>query len=488
MASKPAARLIAIMATLMFLITSVVGAAGEYRMLWVDIFNAGFRTPQEIDTMLQYARAANYNAVVVEARKACDAFYNSSIEPKNKAIAPDFDPLAYLIQQAHDTSGGKQRIEVHPWLVAYRARIPGDNMWQDPRHVFHAHPEWLSSKYNGGKEGSGENKGRFYLDPGVPAVIDYTLTVVRDILSKYDVDGIMFDYIRYPEAEGAGNQWGYNPTAIARFNKLYGRTGKPAPNDPQFDEFRRMQVSQLVRKVYAHVRAWRPNVKVGAATIAWGTVSKGFAQADAYKTIFQDWQGLAQEGSLDILSPMNYKREHVSSQAADHRVWAQYLGALAQQTGRFGVNMVDGEKLNDMNGIVAQVSATRNLPGISGIGSYSYAETRSERTSVPDALFFRTMRDKFYRSPTAVPEARWLTRPTEGMVKGVVTRGGRVWDGALVKIGDRSAITDGTGFYAIARLAPGQLPLSVSDGKNVFSQTTVDVKAGGVTEAPVTVK
>lgn len=465
----------------------VHAAAGspEYRMLWVDIFHAGFRTAGEIDAMLDTARLGNYNAVVVEARKACDAFYNSKIEPKNQAIASGFDPLRYLIDRAH--APGAQRIEVHAWLVTYRARMPNDDTWRNPRHVFQRHPEWLSQKSDGKKEGSGDQTGRYYLDPGVPQVIDYTLEVVRDLLTNYDVDGIMFDYIRYPEPEGGANKWGYNPIAIERFNRLYGRSGKPDPGDPQFAEFRRAQVTHLVRKIYAHLRAWRPKVKVGAATIAWGSIDRGFERSDAYTTIFQDWPRIAQLGYVDIISPMNYKRERIAAQAADHRKWARFIGALGQNSGRFAVNMVDGETLNDLSGIVAQVSATRDMPGIAGIGSYSYAETRRERTKVPDIEFFQTMRSKFFSSPAPVPEATWLTRPAHGLIKGIVTQDRRPADGARVTVGSQSTQCDGTGFYAFTRVAPGTHTVQVDTGSGKGS-IEVTVRAGQVAEAPVAVK
>lgn len=472
----------------------VLGLAGqahardEYRMLWVDIFHEGFRTPQEIDTMLQVARAANYNAIIVQTRKACDAYYNSGVEPKNSAIDKGFDPLAYTIRRAHECRRGERPIEVHAWMVAYRCRIPGDDMWRNPRHVFQRHPEWLSQKFDGSKESRGENAGRYYLDPGVPQVIDYNLEVVRDLLSRYEVDGICYDYIRYPECEGKANQWGYNPIAIARFNALYGRSGKPAPDDPDWCEFRRQQVSDLIRKVYAHVRKWRPAVKVSAAAIAWGSISKGYEYTDAYSTIFQDWAGMARSGFLDIMIPMNYKRENVAEQAADHRRWAQFLGYWAQQTGRFGVNTVDGEDLNDLNGIVSQMSATRKMQGMSGLATYCYAQTRRESKSIPDATFFDTIRRKFYDSPACVPEATWITRPREGMVKGIVTRGGRPWDNAVVRIGNRETRTDGTGFYAIARMRPGSCNVAVMSGEQAVTACSVEVCAGQVAELPIAVR
>lgn len=479
-----ARRVRAVLLILSALLLPAVHAAPEYRALWVDVFHPGLRSQAEADAMLATARQANYNAVFIQVRKSCDAYYNSGIEPKNPSVKGDFDPLAYILQQAH---GSSPRLEVHAWLVAYRARIPYDNLWQNPRHVFSRHPEWLSVRSNGSKADGGENSGRYYLDPGVPQVVDYNLTVVRDILSRYNVDGIHFDYIRYPESSGAGNVWGYNPIALERFNRLYDRTGKPAADDPEFNEFRRRQIYDQVRKVYAHVRAWRPRVKVSAATIAWGDVDKGFERTDAYGKIMQDWQAMAIDGWLDLMMPMNYKREHIPAQARAHRNWAAFLGQLALQSGRFGLNGVDGEELNGLESILAQIQATRSLPGIAGIASYCYAQPRagSAKRPTPDLEFFKAIREKVFPSVSAVPEATWLTRPRDGYIKGVVTRGGKPVDGAIVRLGARTTHTDGTGFYAFARVAPGTQVVRAEDGKGLIGTRETSVQAGGVAEAPI---
>jgi uncharacterized lipoprotein YddW (UPF0748 family) len=462
-------------------------ASTEYRALWVDVFHPGLRSKAEADAMIATARRGGYNAIIVQVRKACDAFYNSSVEPKNSSVEQGFDPLGYIIQQAHSGGTGQQRLEVDAWVVTYRVRMPGETSWQNPNHVFHRHPEWLMENDRGHKEGSGENSGKYYLDPGVPQVIDYNLNMVRDMLSHYDVDGIVFDYIRYPESSSSGNEWGYNPVSIARFNHLYGRTGKPARDDPQFNDFRREQVYDQVRKVYAHVRAWRPRVKIGAATIAWGNYNGNFENTDAYGSIMQDWPRMANDGFLDLILPMNYKREQVPDQARAHREWAQFLAQVAQQSGRFGVNIVDGEELNTLDGILAQARDTRNIPGLAGIATYCYAEPRKGAGSrpTPDLPFFDAIRSNLFPGLASIPDATWLSHPTQGLVKGIVTRNGKPADGAIVRLGRQSTRTDGTGFYAFAHVLPGEQEIQASDGTGVIGTAHSNVQPGGVAEAPI---
>jgi len=469
-------------------VSSANAASAEYRALWVDVFHDGLRSPQEVDTMLASARRANLNAVFVQVRKACDAYYDSKVEPKNPAVKSGFDPLAYLLRQARNPALG-HRIEVHAWLVTYRAKMPGDELWKSSAHVVQRHPEWLSRTVDGKLEDSfPDNRGRQMLDPGVPEVIDYNLEVVRDILSRYDVDGIHFDYFRYPDSNTPGNVWGYNPVAVERFNKLYGRKGKPAPADPQWGEFRRQQVEFMARKVYAHVRAWRPQVKVSAALIVYGSPSDSFERTDPYKQVFQDWPRIAAGGWLDILMPMNYKRESVPAQAKWHRDWARFLGQTAQSTGRFALNGVDGEQLNTLDGILAQSRDTRRMPGITGIAHYCYAETRKGSGAVPDTAFFDALKKNLYPGLAQPPDMPWLTRPREGIVKGIATSNGKRLDGARVRVGQQTVMTDGTGFFAAARISPGPTAVTLLDGDgNATGRVEVMVKAGGVAEATLNV-
>lgn len=455
-------------------------ALAEYRVLWVDVFHSGLRSRAEADVMLKTARDAGYNAICIQVRKAADAYYDSQVEPKNRAVEAGFDPLAYIIAQAH---GQQPRLEVYAWLVTYRVRIGSDPTYKDPNHIYQKHTDWLSETRSGNKTAASNIQ---FFDPGVPGVIDHNLIVVRDILSRYEVDGIVFDYIRYPESEGGPSQWGYNPIAIRRFNELYGRTGKPDANDPQFAEFRRRQIYDHMRKIYAHVRAWRPRVKIGAATITWGPFGGDFRKTSSYTHIFQDWETMVMDGWLDMNLPMNYKREHNAAQAKAHRDWASFLAQVSQRGNRHGINIVDGEELNSLAGILAQVRDTRTLPGMAGISTYAYSQPRAGSKNIPDAEFFRSIKKELFSTPATIPTAPWLTQQAQhGWVKGVVSRGGKPVDGATVWLGTRSTHTDGTGFYAFANVPPGNYEMAAEDKQGVIGKTATTIQAGRVAEAPI---
>jgi len=229
----------------------------EYQAMWIDAWDAGFLNEVQTDTMIQVARDNNVNAIFVEIRKTGDAYYISDFIPRATNIAGNYpDPLGDMIAKCHDTSDGRQYIEVHAWIVPYRAwsasSAPPD--W----NILHLHPEWITYDENG-------NEGLGVLDPGVPDVLDHLIQVITELVEDYDVDGIHYDYFRYPEG---GNHLGYNPVSINRFNARYGRSGKPGISDPDWCEFRRGQIEARYRP-----RGTEVSLRTGSATPRNGAIS-----------------------------------------------------------------------------------------------------------------------------------------------------------------------------------------------------------------------
>jgi uncharacterized lipoprotein YddW (UPF0748 family) len=230
----------------------------EYRAFWVDAWGAGFRSSLEVNTLTNDLRKGKFNTVFPQVRRRGDAFYNSNLEPKNSSVSPgSFDPLADLIAKCGNTNFGP-KIEVHAWIVTY-------HIWQGTNqppanHPLLLHTNWLLQDVNGNTLVGNE----YTFDPGHPDVQRHTFNVAMDIITNYNVDGLNFDYIRYSDE----NQ-GYNPVAVARFNQRYGRTGQPAGSDADWKQFRRDQVTGLLRKVYLNAIAVKPNIKISADTITW---------------------------------------------------------------------------------------------------------------------------------------------------------------------------------------------------------------------------
>jgi uncharacterized lipoprotein YddW (UPF0748 family) len=369
------------------------GPPPEFRGLWVDAYRDGFKTPEQVDRLLVDARRANVNALLVQVRRRGDSFYARSLEPRTEdpGLAPGFDPLAYLIDKAHNS---EPRIEVQAWVVAMTIWGSKDRPPVDPSHAFNQHGlgatgpnDWLTHREDGTSWSNG-----YFLDAGHPDAARYTTDVLLNMIREYDLDGLHLDYIRYPE-RADGLSWGYNDTSIARFNAQNGRTGRPAGNDPLWNQWRRDQVTNLVRGIYQGALAIKPQVKISAAVIPWGDgprTDADWQKTAAYSSVFQDWRAWLEEGILDQAMPMNYFRETTGNQAAwfdhwvawerDHAYGRQIIPAVA---------LYMNEPADSINQIRRALAASPNGNKVAGVALYSYGATRAgtpEDSSTPASL------------------------------------------------------------------------------------------------------
>ena len=442
-----------------------------YQGMWVYSWGTGFLSPSQTDQMIATARANNVNCIFPEVRKVGDAYYDSATEPRASNIDSSYsdpdDPLQDIIDKAHDTSGGKQYIEVHAWIVPYR--VWKDSLGSPPaNHVLSEHPEWEGQTESGASPDG-------YLDPGVPEVTDYLVDVAAEIVENYDVDGIHWDYFRYP-----GSDWGYNPTSVARFNALYGKSGPPSSSDPDFCDFRRDQIRHMGRKVYAAIKNIDWNCKVSAATIQWGGFGGDFTATSPYNSIFQDWPRCMEEGVLDMNVLMNYKREHNTSQASDYRDWATFLAE--SKDGRHAVNG-PGVYMNSIHNSVTQSYYGIDVDDMDGTNFYVYHLTNKDGDSADD--FWHTMRNTVYSERKDTPTASWLETPTHGILRGTVYDGSGPIDGATVTLSNGvtgSCKTDGTGFYAFLEVPVGTtFTVTASAPGWPDRSKNFDITAGSVT-------
>jgi uncharacterized lipoprotein YddW (UPF0748 family) len=320
----------------------------------------------------------------------------------------------------------------------------------NPGHVYNLHGAgrtgtdyWLS-RTDAGLESSADG---IFLDPGNPAAADYVARLYIDLVKNYDVDGIHFDFIRY-----AGQEWGFNPTSIDRFNFINKRTGVPAKNDPQWMEWRREQVTAIVRRVYLSVAAINPRVKVSSATIAFGNgpvAESDWLQTSAYSSVFQDWRAWTQEGILDFPVVMNYDRETDANQRVWFDRWIEW-----DKNHRYNRQIVIGQGafLNGAENSIAQ--ARRALApssagnSVDGIAFFSYWTTNSGSSSNSEfysALSTPSASDQnpIFISSMSTPQMKWKTNPERGLLFGrIIYPNGDPVDAAKVFLAGR------VGFYS----------------------------------------
>ena len=454
-------------------------AVPELRAFWADTWHAAMRTPAEVDAMLRAARTAKANALFVEVRKRGDAYYISHYEPTAGDVASGFDPLAYLIQRAHNET---PRMEVHAWLVmlpVWNSTTPPAN----PAHPLNRFPQWLTLN-DSGANFDGSN---YSFDPGNPEAADFMYRVALDVLRHYDVDGIHFDYIRF-----AGNRWGYNPVSVSRFNAAYGRTGQPAYNDSVWSQWRRDQVTQLVRRIYASAVALKPWCKVTAATITWGngpTSESAWFSTSAYSAVFQDWRAWTEEGILDIAIPMCYYNHANSTYRTYFNNWITWT-----KNHRYNRSIAIGlgAYLNTLSNTLTQIDLARAPTAQGGYSDgvvfYSYAAPNVDSSG--NIQWFNpaayTTFGNYFGQWEPVPELPWKTTPTTGIVTGVALRGSNLQplDRATVSLFrsgfSRSMFADGNGAFAFIDVPPGTYTLRVSASGLPAVNRTVTVSAGGV--------
>ena len=485
----------------------------ELRGFWADGFNEGYKTPQQIDTLLQRLHDAHCNAVFAQMRKGGDAYYASHYEPWATDDNQHFDALACLIDRAHRM---QPRIAVHAWIntcaVGQGVKHPG-------YHVAQIHPEWLSVNSRGNADDGEVRK----VDLGDPDAADWTFRLYLDVVRHYDVDGIHFDFVRY-----GSPGFGYNPVSVNRFLrqlptgyriKPYKRGGilqyiapaengganvvLPAPDDTAWKQWRRDQVTNFVRKVYAFASRIKPRVVVSAATIAWGNGPHNEAEWErksaAMNRVFQDWRGWQQEGILDLACPMTY---FAGRRGLEYeRTW--YTWISGHQYGRASAIAVGNWQLSIPQAL-AQMRVARS-PAANGrrpygVMLYSYAGTGTGPKPGKRGLQELEQQPEFYAmlgqpSPYAaappfardvpLPSMAWKEHPTRGIVKGFVrTDAMTPLDGASVTLepqrrgeaqsggqgaGQARSIAkryarrvDGTGFYAFVDVPPGVYTARVS--------------------------
>lgn len=222
---------------------------------------------------------ANFNTIFFQVRGRGDAMYRSSYEPWSQSLTgtlgrdPGWDPLEELITSAHSRG-----IEVHAWFNVFLVRSGGKPPETTPRHVLLVHPDWAHLVDRD-----------WWLDPGIPSVRKYTLRVAMDIVRRYDIDGIHFDYMRY-----SGRS--YPDEAIY---KLYG--GGMARAD-----WRRENITMFVREFYDSATIAKPRLKVGSAPVGTYNGDVSGAGWKAYDDVYQDARLWLREGKQDYLAPQVY--------------------------------------------------------------------------------------------------------------------------------------------------------------------------------------
>ena len=506
-------------------ITSVNGQVrSEYRAFWVDTFNTSLNNHTDVLNVVNNAKAAKANAIFVQVRRRGDSWYLNSLEPLGDRvpIQPGFDPLQDIINVAHS-----EGIEVHAFVImsAIWGRAPNLFPPESPNHVFNQHGgydaatntiipgpnNWLTRTllpdttpgstaiaFQGHRFGAD-----FWLDFGHPDAATHTVNVLNHLVLNYDIDGLHLDRIRYPEigitgqTPSTGTNIGYNTTSVERFQRHFNipvGSAPPAPNDSRWNQWRRDQVTNIVRRVYLNALAIKPNLKISAALIAFGGIGStesAWNSAEAFWRVYQDWRAWTQEGIIDIAMPMVYKAEHTATVRPQFDQWDAWLrGHLFNRAGVMGqgsfVNAIEGSLRqtrrtltpasgsNNLSGVIFFSMATSNIavannPFAIPAGAtparpfLEFASGLTTGKSVDGAVSYEPDGlTPIFNDPATIPTFSWKVAPTLGHVNGEARQtNGAAFDTVPVTIENletnatKVTATDGGGFFGAVDLAPG---------------------------------
>ena len=279
-----------------YLFSTVASPKYEYRAVWVTVIenldwprtpardSEGFeRQKAELVAMLDSLKAMHVNTVLLQTRVRGDVIYPSAIEPFSYLFtgktdkSPDYDPLAFAIEECH-----KRGIQLHAWIVTLP--LGKDNhVYRQGRHSLQKRKRELCTHY----------KDQWYMEPGNPATADYIVELVKEVVSNYDIDGLHLDYVRYPD-----RTVGYPDAA------LYRKYGKGL----SLADWRRNNITAIVHAVYRCVKDMKPWVRVSCAPLGKSEDLTRYSSLgwNAYGAVFQDAQGWMRDGIMDILFPMLY--------------------------------------------------------------------------------------------------------------------------------------------------------------------------------------
>lgn len=446
------------------------------------------------------AKRAGANALFIQVRRRANSFYIKSLEPpvRETGYSPDFDALADTIAKAHAAG-----IEVHAWFAV--CPVGGSTeAASDPRHIVNLHgptqpgrENWMSVTNTGQTLVS----NNYWIDPGHPDAAAYTADVIQHVVQNYAVDGIHLDLLRYSEDTTSTKGWGYNPVAVERFNRLSARAGEPPVSDADWAEFRRQQVTALVRKIYLRAVRFRRDIRVSAALIPWGDAPASMAAwpgSAAYSRVWQDWANWLKEGILDFGVPMNYSREHDATQKRWFDNWLAF--ERANQGSRIIVTGI-AAYLNSIPNTLEQVRRVLTTPGggtaLGGTVFYSYAVTNATVGSdpvKPNSEFYAAAGDFFTARGFAPPDMPWKSAPARGHVFGEILVDGEarspLADGVRMVAqgpgGTLTATVDGTGAFGYLELQPGSYSVRGLRGNTVvLPAREVMVRAGEVTAVSI---
>lgn len=269
------------------------GLPEKVSAIWITRFD--YKSPDDVKRIVNNCADAGFNTLVFQVRGHGTAHYRSEIEPWDDSLGgadPGWDPLQLAIDEAH-----ARGVQVHAWvnaMPAWRGTKPPTN----PNQLYNKHPEWFW--YD--QKGERQKLSSFYvsLNPCLPEVRQYVVGVCREIASRYAIDGLHLDYIRFPNEPparpaGSGVDYPYDARTLGLYRAATGKG--PDEDKAAWNDWRTEQVTAMVAEIRAMLRKTRPDAPL--------TASVGSVRKNAL-THFQDAEAWLRRDLVHAVILMNY--------------------------------------------------------------------------------------------------------------------------------------------------------------------------------------
>lgn len=384
----------------------------EMRGLWVSRFDwTDYNNPADpakIDEIVNNAAFAGFNAIFFQVRGTADAFYDSPIEPWAHRVSavglgvapnPYWDPLAYMVQRAH-----AQGIQVHAYINVYP--VWNGSQCNDPPSpsVTPQHLYWRLLNHHGSTNGKPNglqwySNGNLYCGTyqrATPASIffdDHILSVAEDLVTRYDIDGIHLDHIRYGHRSTS-----CDPVSIAS-------SGMPCSmNNASYQAWQRAQVNGTVSKFYdllfgSNGIADKDNFWLSAAVWPVYIDYWGWGASEGFNDFYQDSKAWIGDGYIDAISPMIYGGTTWDTGSTGQARWHTLTQDFQNsRNGRYIIPGI-GTDYADFYDIEARIQSARQI-GTAGHALFSYGALASHG-------YFDDLRNGPYANPAVVPNPPW---------------------------------------------------------------------------------
>jgi uncharacterized lipoprotein YddW (UPF0748 family) len=425
----------------------------EFRGAWIaTVANIDWPTmgapmqtqKDQLVSLLNSMQTLGINSVFFQIRPECDALYASTLEPWSRwltgtqGMAPGYDPLQFALEEAH-----KRGMELHAWFNPYRAKYSGGTYTRDASHISNTHPEWIFTI-----------GGTTILDPGKAAVRQYVLTVIADVVRRYDIDGVVMDDYFY--LEGTTTQDAGTFSSESRgFTNL--------------GDWRRENVNLLLQGIRDSIQAIRPWVKFGMspAGIWKNGVPPGTSGNDNYSVLYCDAVTWMQRKYIDYFSPQLYWHFTGPQDYALLEPWwaSQLNGRIFCPS--LAVYRIDVGTFGSAGEIARQIRFNR---ANNAHGSVAYSSTQLlSKSGIAD-----TLRLDLFRYPAFMPRYPWKDSiapyPPRAIKYAPVIAGGPSmirWDVPITAPDGDSASR-----YAIYRFDHRPTIAELADTKNLLAVTS----------------